>query len=275
MIKTANVKPLANWVLVKFEKDHETYQMDGKDTGILNALSVGTAGQRMNVFGEVIAVPSELRYLGKHMERAHKIYSDYTRSDGFNELEMQRTKLRDESVNYDVPMELKPGDKIVYFYKNQLDAFRYGAVLYDTDLGSDNVMFMRYDNIRATVIGEDELYPLNGAIFVEPLTLRTDELTDAGIILMEKKHMDMKVKPKVAYGRVKEVGCHCKGYLEFPGISDVKMELQPGDIICYDGRMARQLQFDLHQTLKTKRHIVMRKDIYRIVDDPSKFDFVE
>ena len=269
MIEIKKMKLMPNLILVKPEKDHDTYQLNGRETGIINSLAVGTAGQRMNVYGTVLSVCEGLRFTGKLIDRARKNLSG-------GEVQTAVDLLKRQSVLYDVPMELKEGDKIMYFYKNQIDAFKEAKVLYDTD-AEVPVMLMKYDNIRAIVRGDDELYPLNANVFIRPIQLKTDKKTIGGIQLLEKKHMGMDVKKAISYGIIVEVGCRCDGYLEFPQYGgDPLLELRTGDIVMYDGRMSRNLEFELHQTMATPRKIIHRKDIYHKVDlDTSKFDFVD
>lgn len=275
MIKVETLKLLPNYVLILPDEDYETYQLSGRETGIRSALSTGTAGQRISLYGTVIKVPEKLRYSGAELRSVRSNYNpDHVQSIIDN--------IKKGSVNYDVDMELKLGDRVMYVYKNQIDAYKDARVLY-TDKGT--CMLMKYDTIKCKHIGDDEVYPLNGSVFIKPLTLAEEEKTKGGIIKIEKTHMGMKVKAKLAIGVVSESGCICNGYLEFASAgadgSREKLEqardmpeLNPGTYVYYDARMCTNLEFENHQTLPTARKVIWRKDIYGIITDPTKFDFL-
>lgn len=264
MKKVSEIKMMPNWVLVKVKEDYETYQIGGKDTKIYNPLSVGTAGQRMNITGTVLGVPNELRYSGNDLKAWNKIISE-------GESTLRAEEIKRGSNGFDVPMELSAGDEVLYLYKNQIDSYQNGMVMRDVDCGG-SVMIMKYDTIRAIIKGEDELYPLQGRIFIEPLELKSESSLE---IITNDKHMGMKINRKPGFGRVVEAGAFCNGYLDFPDSpADDRYPLKKGDIVYYDGRMANHLQFDLHQTFKTKRLMLSRKDVLGVIEDKSMFEFV-
>lgn len=261
MIKIESIKIPAQYVLVKFNEDHETYQIDGRDTGIRNGLSIDTGGQRMSVTGTVIKIPKQLVYEGPNI-KARKAQG------------LEFHGIREHSMEFDVPMELKEGDEVMYFYKNQLDAYKKGMVIH-TDQGP--MMMMRYDTIRCIVKSEseDQVYPLNGRIFFVPVKMKSEEQTSSGLTLLQQKHMGLDIKRELSIGRVTEVGCLCSGYRDFHDAgADDPYPIKPGQYIFYDARMSNNLQFETHQTLKTKRAMIHRMSIYGIVVDPTKFEFV-
>lgn len=265
-MKAKNLKLLPNQVLVKIEDDYETYQVNGRDTGIMSAITMDTTGQRVSVFGTIINVCEKLRYLGDELKKAkaENNEGDYLTS--------VRDRVREKSCKFNVPIEVKPGDRVMYLYKNQFDAYKSGKVVRTDDEGT--CMFMDYSNLRAIVISEDSLYPLNGYLFVKSKELKKESVSEGGILLLEKKHMGMKFKRASAFAEVLEVGCFVDGYLEFlDSPADDRHKISKDDILIYDGRMATNLEFVTHQTLKTARMLLHRKDIHAHVLDKSLFEF--
>lgn len=268
MIKIKDIVIPANYVLVKAQEDYENYQIDGRDTGIKSAITLGTAGQRASIFGEVLKVPEKVYFLGEELAALKHTIGEDTEHVMREQYELTRS----HSLLYDVPMEVSEGDKIMFFYRNQIDAYQSGAVI-DTEVGV--AILMKYDLLYAIVKGEDELYPLNGYLFLEKQTLKEELQTKAGIHLLEKEHMGMKFKKKVTIGKIKEVGCTVAGYAEFINApADDCRKLEPGEYLYYDGRMSRNLQFNLHQTFATPRVVVHRKDVYGLIPNPQRFEFV-
>lgn len=265
MIKISELDIPTNYVAVKADEDYDNYQVDGRDTGIKSGLAFGTAGQRVSIFGTVVKAPNKLVFLGDEIRETRNIYGDS--EQGTDEADL----LKHQSVLYDVPVEVKAGDRVMYFYKNHMDAYRNNMVIH-TDEGP--VMIMRYDTLTAVLLSEDELYPLNGYLFIELKEKATDKQTTAGIHLLEKTHMGVKFKNKMSIGKVIEVGSLVNGYIEFLNEApDDATEFKNGDFIYFDARMTRNLQFNLHQTLKTPRIVLHRKDIYGIIPQPEKFEF--
>lgn len=265
MLKISQIEIPANYVLVKADEDYETYQIEGRDTGIRNALSVGTAGQRMSIYGTILKNPDQLVYNGNELRAAR------SRSTGKEEDQDLIDRLRNHSVMYDVPIETKVGDRILFFYKSQLDCYKDNRVLF-TDEGT--VMLMKYDSLYAVVHENENLYPLNGYVFLELKELQKEKVTEGGLHLLEKTHQGVKAKKGVSIGRVVEAGCFVKGYLEFLDRSaDSFQRYSPDQHVYFNGLYSRNLQFALHQTLKVPRLVVHRKDIYGIIPDISGFEF--
>ena len=266
MIKLETLRIPANYVLVKANEDYETYQIDGRDTGIRSALSLGTAGQRISVYGKVVKVPQRLVYSGADLAAIRSRFGD----DEAGQAHIDRIKK--ESVLYDVPVEIKPGDDVMFIYKNQLDCYKEGRVLYTED---GPMMLMKYDTLKCVVLGPDEIYPLNAAILVKKIKLEDDEVTAGGLIKIEQQHMGMALKKKISIGLVMEAGCLSNGYLEFPLAGRDKYVIKPGDYIYYDGRMGTNLEYETHQLLKTPRVMIRQKDVWGIIPDPSKLRIME
>lgn len=263
-----NYRLLKNYVLVLPDDDYETFQLNGHETGIYTSLATDQVGQRVAVSGTVISVAEELTYLGKELLK-HQL-SGISSED----LTLVTDIIRNDSVLYDVPIETKAGDKVMFFYKNQIDCYREGrTVMMDVNGSTKFAFLMKYDGLNAVILGEDKLKPLNGYLFVEKVELKSQKFTESGLELVEADFMGMKKKKGFAIGRIVEVGSECRGYLEFPSVRPDGYNYSPGDYVYYDERFTHNLQHENHQTHKTARVILKRKDVHGIVIHPSKLEF--
>jgi hypothetical protein len=60
----------------------------------------------------------------------------------------------------------------------------------------------------------------------------------------------------------------CKMYLDFRGYQDGDAEA--GDVILYDPRYAKELEYGLHRIFSDKHLLrIQRKDIYAVLDEKS------
>lgn len=261
MINLEKLRIPANYVLVKPKQDYDTYQIDGRETGILSALSVDTVGQRVAIYGTIMKVPEKLVYNGSDLRAVQqsRYPEDYAQP--------MIDDLKRSSVQFDVPMEVQLGDNVMFYYKNQIDCYKEGRVIH-SDQGT--LLMMKYDTLRAISYGEDRVYPLNASVFIRRITLAEEEITASGLIKLQQTHMGMSKKKKIQIGMVTEAGCRCKGYIDFPGAGRDQLQLNYGDFVYYDGRMGTNLEFSTHQTLETPRIVIKQKDIWGILPDPSK-----
>lgn len=263
MIKAKDLTIPFNYVLIKPDSDHEYYQMNGRDTGIRIGSSVDAAGQVVAVTGTVYSTPKRLRFLLDDLYRAQRHFKG-------DEYDAKVTKIKEDSVRYDVPVETEVGDKVVFFYKNQFDVYQKGRVFH-TDEGI--LYLMRYDDLFCTYKGSDDFYPLNGYIFIEPVELKNNilegsdfEVSNSGLISPTFTHQGFGKKKKVSLGKVTHVGCICKGYIDFPDQSDDRNPLNIGDYIVYSTNFAQKIQYELHQTLSEKQRLRLhRKDILGVI----------
>jgi hypothetical protein len=264
-----NYRTLNGLVLVLPDKDYETYQIEGRETGIFTSFAAGTIGERVSVSGTVLSVPETFVYNGDKIIQLKKKNLPEAEESAMVD------KLKKESLLYDVPMEIKVKDKVLFFYKNQMDCYRDGrSVMMDVDGETRFALLMRYDTLNAVVVADDILKPLNGFCFVERVEMWSDKFSPSGLEIVHESMMGLKKKKGFGLGRVIEIGCDCKGYLDFPTIKSDVQNLTPGDYVYYDERFTNNLQHQNHQTHKTARIIVKKKDIHGVVIDSSKLKLV-
>lgn len=252
-----------NYVLINPRDEYETYQINGRETGILNSIDDDTLGERSAVFGKIFGVPERLVFNGKLIEECkQKMYG------GLPQVQKDVDRLKQTSVLYHVPMEVAVGTNVLFSYKNQIDCYRDNRV-FCTEDGLELIL-VKYDTLFAAEIDKDVLMPLNGFVFVERVELKSE--VGSEYILQDREQMGMKKKKAYTCGRVLEIGTPCAGYLEFPNVVDNTKRINPGTYIFFDERHARNMQHELHQTHPTARLMVHRKDIHGFVENPSKLD---
>ncbi len=132
-----------------------------------------------------------------------------------------------KTVYYDVPIEVKDGDMVLYRWKaNTEEAMRV-----------DDMLLIRYDNLVARVDGLDKVpYPLNGLL----------------LLRMEKENVDdvlqHQARMRQGMARVIAEGCLVRSYLLFPGEVDERLALLGREVV-FDRRLAVRIEHDDHAYL--------------------------
>lgn len=251
MIDISNIRIPSNYVLIKPDPDHEKVGeiIIGKDNP--------TEARHYSITGTVLATPEKLIYNGRKIAELKK-------GAIIDNTEIQR--LHKQSIEFDVPMELKTGDKVWFHYNEQFNARTQGQGIETKD---GYAIFMRYDSLFAYKRIDHPLTPVNGLIFVEPITdivvedgrnlIKHESGIDIVVLNKEKKLR------KQQLGKVIRVGVPCDGYLNH-GLYDSDC-VQEGDTICYARQLATPFEYDLHRTVEDNRELfkVRRKDIYYII----------
>lgn len=279
-----------NYVLILPDEGFKTYQMQGRETKILVALVTkddkGTEKslkeQHLSISGEVWGIPDRLVF------NAQAIWSiqDRTdlRKDAYirpKEYQREIDHLRAESVRFDVPMDLKLGDKVYFEYTAHRDANNEGRWV-DTTKG--RMMMVKYDSLILAKRQED-IIMLNGYCLIENEVVEKKKIEisyegnsqsqkekwniegverASGIILVENNKTEKKSRMS-AIGVLHEAGSRVSCYMDFRNVRDGFAK--KGDRVCYDPRHARELEYGLHQVFSdTKLRIIQRKDIYGIFE---------
>lgn len=301
MIDPTKVRLLANYVLVKPDKKFETYQFGGRETGILTASSkldpsgkyISTEQEHVAISGIVYGVPEKLVYNAKAIWNLQD-NNDYRKGTFVRTKWVQQDidRLRNDSVQFDVPMEVKVGDRVYFEYMAHMFAEQQGLWV-DTTEGK--MMLIKYDLLIMT----DEIM-LNGFLLIENEKIKKEtvkvefggnlmanaesweiegEVLQSGIVLVgtreEKKYRSY------AYATLQKSAHPCKSYLDFRGKDDwgvfiwrnggfvnADRDLVQGDTLIYDPRFAKEIEFGLHRVLSEKKLLrIQRKDIYAIMED--------
>lgn len=137
-------------------------------------------------------------------------------------------RIHDISLEYDVPCEIKEGDVVLFKYFANIDE--------DCDQG--DVLVMRYDWLLGRVDGPKNIYPLNGAIFLE---MRDDSISGGGMVVGEQIAQ--------TWGHVVASGCPVARYLYWPkfqGDDDVDLV---GKEAYFRRGMAVRMEHDAYRML--------------------------
>jgi len=289
-----------NYVLIKLDGDHERYhnRETGEDTGLYVAPWGANQASHLGLTGIVVKTPEQLIFNGYQMATL-KQYTETTSTDKEREIkskefaEYSRYKrsgvqkeiadLRRASMAYDVPMEVKEGDRVYFEYTTRLDAIKEGRRI-ETDEGvyilvPYDLLLMRFkpttdfNNVQIP-----DVYMLNGLVLIRILEYATEVSaqgvrgykTEMDLFLPEGKHPDAKYvhNGNVWYGTILSCGCGVKSYADFPGrggeygVQNTPGN-KPGDKIMFDGRHKKRLEVEHHRVIFKKNilHRIHRKDI--------------
>jgi len=275
MIDINNIRILSNYVLVLPDKNFETYQFSAKETGIYSPLVFkdeqghehSAKQQHLSISGVVYGVPEKLLF---NAERIWEIQdrTDLRRDAWVRNREWQSEidELRTKSVRFNVPIELKKGDRVYFEYTAHRDADTQGLWV-QTELGL--MMMIKYDSLILAKRGEDTVM-LNGYVLVENEKAEVEQIehgvlgthTDSGLVLLQGTRVDKKTRTN-AVAKVVHSGAPVGSYLDFRGIKE--KQAATGDTILYDPRYARELEYGLHQVFSGRKlRMIQRKDIYGI-----------
>lgn len=274
-----NIKIPSNYVLVKPDADFNSIIIDGRDTGIIlgdsadakdfladnyrdEAQDIATnSGQKKSVTGTVIKVCQKLIFNGEKLTKQRQGFS--------NDMAYMAmlSKIRSESVVYDVPIEVKEGDKVVFDYVSHYECYQSGQYI-ETEDG--DYFILKYDQLYAKYTKEDgsDLYPLNGKVFVEALE-REKEVVLGDILMVyteDNKSFDtvgyIKGK-KLQIGQILASGCICKGYIDDLDMGDDTTKLNNGDYIAFKWAYATPFQSEMHQKFFPNKRVMVlnRKDV--------------
>lgn len=136
------------------------------------------------------------------------------------------------SLMYDVPVEVKKGDKVIFDWKHTLKG--------------NGPYYIRYDDLHARISEDGSVYPLNGHLLVEMLPDEQSDIYDP----------DIRKKP-IRAAIVKRQGCLVKGYRLQKG-ADTDMGDLVGRKIFFRQNMAVRIEDDIVSSTGNQ------KPLYRI-----------
>lgn len=303
MTSVKNIKIPYNVVLVRVDDDYETYQFKGKDTGLYapnysynDGKRVATPSKNYSVTGKVFGVPEKINFFReeiKMINRNHKLV--HTDEQGRHQvvnghLLREINDLKKKSCRFETDNELCVGDTVKFSYYVHIAAKENNAI-FDTEEGK--MYFIKYDDIFMTVDEDNKPKKMiNGYILVDPDVKETEkdgameyEETSFGLVLPKLKEdtkqrrgskcMEGKVlksaKPLTATSE--EGKKHLGGYFDIQDYNEIDLEVNEGDRILFDPRVAQQLEHEHHQSMSDhKLYMIQRKDILFFEKDNPNFD---
>lgn len=263
----------SNYVLVLPDPVNDTYQLNGKETGILVGISavrdksdydndwdrveetVDTAAQHFSIKGKVYAVPEKLTFNGKRIKKSRLNFSND--SDSIREL----GQLMGSSLEFDTSMDVEVGDEVVFDYLEHIGCYEDGRWI-ETELG--DMYLIRYDSLYMAVKKDGSYVPLNGMIMIEEKN--PEKITENGLILPMLLENENKIE-KWSCAEVELVGTPLKGYKQDLTLSDDRTPIKKGDTILFRPGGSYPLEWVLHQKLFPGRKImgIRRKDIFMVI----------
>lgn len=139
------LKPSTNYVLVR----QEGAPGHSAEMG-LAVFEFAEESRLESCIGRVVAVCDDLYYGGYEIAAMPRPLSPRNAAIAQH--------ITQYSTYFDVPIEVKPGDKVL---------FRHRVLVDDERLLYDGCILMRYDDLVARLDDGEEPYPLNGGVFVE------------------------------------------------------------------------------------------------------------
>lgn len=283
MISIKNIRIPFNWVLIKPDPDFDTYQINGKETGLIAPTYKYEKGNRVDAksknyatTGIVYGVPEKIRFTREAI-KAIKASIITERNDqkviADSSLLYKINRLKEAGCRFETENELSIGDHVKFSYQIHLK-----SQYFDTEEGP--MCFVKYDDIYMTTAGK----MINGYILVDP------ELQDikmengralaqaaAGLVIA-KLGNNYKRSARWAYGTVFYSGKPLTidgrkgGYFDFPTYCDEDTDVQVGEKIIYDPRTAVQYETDIHMQLADRRlYLIQRKDILFLEKETPNF----
>lgn len=219
---------VSNYVLVKVEKNHDFIEVPGPN-GITVELQLidftDTQEQLQAITGTVLKAPKELMFhmeLKQH-ERGLTISSD------------EYAALMRNAMPYDVPMNVKEGDRVTFDLKEAIGADLTGLLVNVGELGY--AVLMPYESLFCKEV-DGEFIPLNGWVFFKRDQYPSEWTTESGLLILEKVD-----EYGSKYATVICADEPIKEYLE-KGYEDGDIGLQPGNRILLKKGFGFRIAFD-------------------------------
>lgn len=295
MIDHRKLRTVANYVAVKLDPSYETYQIKGRESGIIapdheydrdsktgKQRIVNRKEKNVAVFGEVISVPQKLIFNRKRIRRITDSTTVVKRVGDQMQVicwssQKHIDKLRAESLEFDTDVEVKVGERVNFSYRHYIEAQKNGMYA-DTDIGE--IVFIKYDMLKLVVDSDmNPIRMLNGYVLVEPeLVDIKDEngvsyVNTTGDLIIANPNEKYKKSRKNQIGKVILSGSPVKGYLNDYDTVDPEVELRVGERIMYDPRGSIKLENEIHQVLSDKDlYIVRRRHVWLLQENCINFD---
>lgn len=258
-----------NYVLIKPDEDFKNYHNSkGEETSILAATSlrmaanptsetdfsekeiVDTYSHNMSYTGTVISVPKKLNFTGPE---ARKFYKE-NKEGLLDQLKAMKilgryNQIKEDSVEYKVPMDVKVGDKVMYDYIERFNVYESGMVL-DTDIGE--LFLIKYDKLELR-IRDEEIKPLNSWVLMEYNRERKMEL---GKLVLEGVDKRIEETVGVHKSKVMMMADPSEDYIGDNNFYDPIHELKLGDEVYYLPQHASNVENDNHFFLFRGKEII-------------------
>lgn len=276
IIDHKKIKIPVNYCLVKVDKDHKYFHVDGKESFLeigksamvyndpVDSLdfsmkeTMDTYANHWAVTGTVIKSPEKLKFYG------NEIKSILSRNN-FDDLDVsQMERLGKASIKYDVDLEVKDGDRVLFEPHTHIRVSEHDEYI-DTDLG--RLYLVKYDMLRGVFKGED-IYPLNSIVFFR--WKQETELKFGGLTLaLEEKRIWDADHKEAQIGEVMSIGQISRGELNgWQYIDGVNQEIPVGSRFIFKSTHVNNVETEGHFHLFGGEEIFMirQSDILGLID---------
>jgi co-chaperonin GroES (HSP10) len=158
-----------------------------------------------------------------------------------------------ESLDYDVEMELREGDTVIFHFNALARAQKNGYTIY---IGGTKYYSLPYGSLFVAR-RDGDIIPLNGYVFVSPV--KEEVVMPEGLIAPDM----VKDLVSMTKGVVAHKGCLVNDYRMYDGYGDVE-EVEIGDIVCFRKTEAVLVEYDMHSDLPPLYRI-HRKNILAVI----------
>lgn len=246
------IKPQTNYTLIKPDEESDKYHLDGKETSIYVGKSfmkyidehdsldfemkemVDTQAQHWPITGTVICAPQKNVFYGHDIKKLIQSRGESIDPDDMK----QANKMKDASVEYQSPVEVKEGDRVIFDYGINMRCYEDGQYFH-TDIGT--LFLVRYDKLDG-IIRDDSIHPLNSNIFFE--WEKPDKI--GSFIAVEKEIYEVE---GIQYGRVTHVGTNIRYSARGLQMFDNPHQFKVGDRIMFDWFNATMIESQSHLTI--------------------------
>ena len=229
-------RTFGNHVLIRLDAENDHIKL--KNGSILYVDNAYDPEKHATVEGIIYGLPSHLKYSG----------------------------IPNIGMPWDTDMELKDGDRVIFYYLSVINAFKPETMRFFTK-DKDRYVFIPYSSIFVALRG-DKVIPVNGYCLVEPCE---DPFTGnirerMRKIGLEAVTLETKSNTNVSFAKVRYLGKPNRGYVD-SGNSDDGVNVKEGDIVVLRKVSDIPLQYPLHQKFDGGRTFwrVQRRKILAIV----------
>tara|TARA_Y100000389_G_scaffold204773_1_gene259552 strand:- start:2062 stop:2766 length:705 start_codon:yes stop_codon:yes gene_type:complete len=224
------IKPLFNHILVKPHMKRDEVELD---SGLkLHLDTTIEVEKHFPTFGEVVELPRDTFFMiGSPL-----------------------------SLEFDVGIEVKPGDKVFFHYLMKELVETSGMVFKDQN--DESLWLVPYDQIFFS-IRNDKFIPVNGFILVE--LMEGNEYED-GILEMPNSVKNLK---STKFAKIVHAGESVKGFASEPMEVEYEDDMKEGDIIMYSTNSDLPIQSELYNDVykDKKLYRMQRKDVVAVITE--------
>lgn len=263
------IKPQTSWVLIKPDEELEKYHLNGKETSIYvgrsfqkyvdpedsldfdEVESVDTRAQHWPITGTVICAPKRNIFYGHEIKKEKNGIGDFVNPEIIEKIK----RMGDASVDFQSPVEVKDGDRVLFDYAVPMRCYEDG-LYFHTDIGT--LLLVRYDKLEGVFI-DDTIKPLNSNIFFEwSLPEKTGSFFNVDKELHETDD--------IQEGIVTHVGSVIRFSKRGSNLEDCSHQFNVGDKIMFNWFDTTMIESDLHLVIfgGEKRYLIKARDIIAI-----------